>query len=112
MVALALGLIARVWLILHQPMQYYAVDELFDTLGWNLASLGLFTLDGATPSAHIGPLYPAILAAFYTVVGLRPEWVLYIHVGFDIAASLCIYLVGAGSFIHGSVYSRRRHSKP
>ena len=52
----------RVWFILHQPMQYYAVDELFDTLGRNLALPGLFTLDGATPSAHVGPLYPAVLA--------------------------------------------------
>jgi 4-amino-4-deoxy-L-arabinose transferase-like glycosyltransferase len=98
MVALALGLIARVWFILHQPMQYYAVDGLFDTLGWNLASLGLFTLDGATPSAHVGPLYPAVLATFYLAVGHRPEWVPYLHVAFDVGTSLCLYRIGTRLF--------------
>jgi len=55
-------------------------------------------MDGMTPSAHAGPLYPAILAAFYAIVGHRPEWVLYIDIGFDITAGLCIYLVGARLF--------------
>jgi 4-amino-4-deoxy-L-arabinose transferase-like glycosyltransferase len=94
----ALGVLARAWIISHTPRQGYAIDDLFDTLAWNLVSLGWFTLDGATPSAHVGPLYPAMLAAFYAVVGHRPEWVSYLHVGFDIAASLCIYRVGARLF--------------
>jgi 4-amino-4-deoxy-L-arabinose transferase-like glycosyltransferase len=93
-----IGLAARTWIILHTPRQGYAIDDLFDTLAWNLASLGWFTMDGATPSAHVGPLYPAILAAFYAVVGHRPEWVLYLNVGFDIATSFCIYRVGAKLF--------------
>lgn len=98
MVALVLGLIARVWLIRHQPMQYYAVDELFDTLGWNLASMGLFTLDGATPSAHVGPLYPAALAAFYRVAGHRPEWVPYLHVVCDVGTSFSLFRIGTRLF--------------
>jgi 4-amino-4-deoxy-L-arabinose transferase-like glycosyltransferase len=93
-----IGLAARTWIILHTPRQGYAIDDLFDTLAWNIVSLGWFTVDGATPSAHVGPLYPAILSALYAVVGHKPEWVLYLHVGFDIAASLCIYLVGARLF--------------
>lgn len=98
LLACALGVLARAWIISHTPRQGYAIDDLFDTLAWNLVSLGWFTLDGATPSAHVGPLYPAMLAAFYAVVGHRPEWVSYLHVGFDIAASLCIYRVGARLF--------------
>jgi len=98
MLAGALGFLARAWIILHTPRQGYAIDDLFDTLAWNLTSLGWFTMDGVTPSAHVAPLYPAILAAFYAVVGHRPEWVLFLHVGFDIAAGLCIYLVGARLF--------------
>ncbi|MDH4187708.1 MAG: glycosyltransferase family 39 protein [Nitrospira sp.] len=98
MLAGALGLLARAWVILHTPRQGYAVDDLFDALAWNLASKGWFTVDGVTPSAHVGPLYPALLAAFYMVVGHRPEWVPYLHVLLDIAASLCIYGVGARLF--------------
>jgi 4-amino-4-deoxy-L-arabinose transferase-like glycosyltransferase len=93
-----LGLLARAWTIFHTPRQGYAVDDLFDTLAWNLATLGRFTLDGATPSAHVGPLYPAVLAAFYTVVGYQPEWVPYLHVAFDLAASVCIFRVGTRLF--------------
>lgn len=94
----ALGLLARAWTILHTERQGYAVDDLFDALAWNLATTGSFSMDGMTPSAHAGPLYPAILAAFYAIVGHRPEWVVYVHVGFDIVAGLCIYLVGAKLF--------------
>ena len=98
MLAGALGLLARAWTILHTARQGYAVDDLFDALAWNLVTNGSFSMDGTTPSAHVGPLYPAILAASYAVVGHRPEWVPYLHVCFDIAASLCIYLVGARLF--------------
>lgn len=98
MLAVVLGLLARAWTIAHTVTQSYAVDDLFDTLAWNLATLGRFTLDGATPSAHVGPLYPAVLAAFYTVVGHRPEWVPYLHVAFDLAASVCIFRVGTRLF--------------
>ncbi|MGH7181574.1 MAG: ArnT family glycosyltransferase [Nitrospiraceae bacterium] len=98
MLAGVLGLLARAWTILHTARQGYAVDDLFDALAWNLATTGSFSIDGTTPSAHVAPLYPAILAIFYAVVGHRPEWVLFLHVGFDIAASLCIYLVGSRLF--------------
>ncbi len=98
MLAGVLGLMGRAWTILHTARQGYAVDDLFDALAWNLATNNFFSMDGTTPSAHVGPLYPAILAVFYAVVGHRPEWVLYLHIGFDIAASLCIYLVGARLF--------------
>jgi hypothetical protein len=98
MLAGAVGLLARAWTILHTERQGYAVDDLFDALAWNLATTGSFTMDGMTPSAHAGPLYPAILAAFYAIVGHRPEWVLYINIGFDITAGLCIYQVGARLF--------------
>ena len=98
MLAGVLGLLARAWTILHTARQGYAVDDLFDALAWNLATTGSFSIDGTTPSAHVGPLYPAVLAAFYAVIGHRPEWVLYLHVGFDIVASLCIYLVGSRLF--------------
>jgi 4-amino-4-deoxy-L-arabinose transferase-like glycosyltransferase len=98
MLAGAVGLLARAWTILHTERQGYAVDDLFDALAWNLATTGSFSMDGMTPSAHAGPLYPTILAAFYAIVGHRPEWVLYINIGFDITAGLCIYLVGARLF--------------
>ena len=98
MLAGMLGLLARAWTISHMPRQGYAVDDLFDTLAWNLASLGRFTLDGSTPSAHVGPLYPAVLASFYQLVGHRPDWVPYLHVTFDIGTSSCVYLVGTRLF--------------
>jgi 4-amino-4-deoxy-L-arabinose transferase-like glycosyltransferase len=94
----ALGLLARGWTIFYSPRQGYAVDELFDALAWNLASLGAFTMDGATPSAHVGPLYPLVLAVFYSVLGHRPEWVPYLHVAFDVGTSLCLYRVGTKLF--------------
>ena len=40
MLAGAIGLLARAWTILHTARQGYAVDDLFDALAWNLASLG------------------------------------------------------------------------
>jgi 4-amino-4-deoxy-L-arabinose transferase-like glycosyltransferase len=98
MLAGALGLLARAWTILHTERQGYAVDDLFDALAWNLVTTGSFSMDGITPSAHAGPLYPAVLAIFYTVFGHRPEWVVYLHIGFDMIAALCIYLVGAKLF--------------
>ena len=36
---------------------------------------GSFSMDGTTPASHIGPLYPALLALLYRVVGHRPAWV-------------------------------------
>ena len=98
MLAGVLGLMARAWTTSHTARQGYAVDDLFDLLAWNLVTSGSFTMDGMTASAHAGPLYPAVLAVFYAVVGHRPEWVVYLHVGFDIVACLCIYLVGAKLF--------------
>ena len=98
MLAGALGLSARAWTILHTERQGYAVDDLFDTLAWNLASLGAFTMDGMTPSAHVGPLYPSVLAVFYGVAGHRPEWVPYLHVACDVAASICIFYAGRKLF--------------
>ena len=98
MLAGAFGLLARAWTILHTVRQGYAVDDLFDALAWNLASLGAFTIDGTTPSAHVGPLYPAALAAFYRVAGHRPEWVPYLHVACDIGASFCVFRVGTRLF--------------
>lgn len=98
MLAGALGLLARAWTILHTVRQGYAVDDLFDALAWNLASLGAFTMDGMTPSAHVGPLYPSVLAVFYGVVGHRPEWVPYLHAACDIGASVCIFYVGRRLF--------------
>jgi len=94
----ALGLLARAWTILHTARQGYAVDDLFDALAWNLASLGTFTTDGTTSSAHVGPLYPVVLAAFYSVAGHRPEWVQYLHVACDVGTSFCIFRVGARLF--------------
>ena len=97
-VAGVVGLLARAWTILHTARHGYAIDDLFDAVAWNLASLGAFTLDGTTPSAHVGPLYPLFLGAFYLVVGHRPEWVPYLHVACDIGASLCLYRVGMRLF--------------
>src|SRR5207249_1447696 len=94
----ALGLLARAWTILHTARRGYAVDDLFDALAWNLASLGTFTTDGTTSSAHVGPLYPVVLAAFYSVAGHRPEWVQYLHVACDVGTSFCIFRVGARLF--------------
>jgi hypothetical protein len=36
---------------------------------------GSFSMDGTTPASHIGPLYLALLALLYRVVGHRPAWV-------------------------------------
>lgn len=92
--ATVMGLIARTWVVLHAPKLSYAVDELFDTLAWNLVSRHQFTLDGMNPAAHVGPLYPALLASVYSVVGHRPEWVPLLHIVFDMTTALCVYRVG------------------
>jgi 4-amino-4-deoxy-L-arabinose transferase-like glycosyltransferase len=74
----------------HAP-ERYAVDELFDRLGTHLM-LGLgYTLDGQTPSAHVSPLYPVVLATVYTLVGHRPEWLPYLHLLFDVATGWCVF---------------------
>ncbi|MDH4083516.1 MAG: glycosyltransferase family 39 protein [Nitrospira sp.] len=93
--AIGLGLLARVWVIWKAPNQSFAVDQLFDTLAWNLVSLRQFTLDGANPAAHVGPLYPAVLAGFYFIIGHRPEWVPTLHILFDLCAAWGIYRVGS-----------------
>jgi len=87
------GLFARTWVILHAPGHAFAVDQLVDTLAWNLATLHQFTLDGVNPAAHVGPLYPLVLAVFYTFVGHRPEWVPTLHVLFDLGTAWCMYRV-------------------
>jgi 4-amino-4-deoxy-L-arabinose transferase-like glycosyltransferase len=92
--AIVVGLFARAWVIWHGPGYAFAVDELFDTLAWNLVTLHQFTLDGVNPAAHVGPLYPTVLAVFYSIVGHRPEWVPMLHILFDLGAVWCIYRVG------------------
>ena len=92
--AIVIGLFARAWVIWHGPGYAFAVDELFDALAWNLVTMHHFTLDGVNPAAHVGPLYPMVLAAFYSLVGHRPEWVPMLHVLCDLGAVWCIYRVG------------------
>lgn len=92
--AILVGLFARAWVIWHGPGYAFAVDELFDTLAWNLVTVHQFTLDGVNPAAHVGPLYPTVLAVFYSIVGHRPEWVPMLHVLFDLGSVWCIYRVG------------------
>ncbi|MGH7255102.1 MAG: hypothetical protein ACREI3_04925 [Nitrospirales bacterium] len=88
------GTVIRLWFFQHQPAARYAVDHLFDQLGWHLAQGLGFTLDGVTPSAHVGPLYPAVLAVFYVLAGHRPEWVPYLHLVVDAFASLFVFFAG------------------
>lgn len=88
------GLLARVWTVLLAPAPHFAADDLFDRLAWNLVSHRTFTLDGVNPAAHVGPLYPAVLACFYAILGHRPEWVPALHIVFDLTASFCLYRVG------------------
>ncbi|BFU91555.1 MAG: hypothetical protein NTAFB01_27420 [Nitrospira sp.] len=100
--AVVTGLFARTWVIQHAPGHAFAADQLFDTLAWNLATLHQFTLDGVNPAAHVGPLYPLVLAGFYTFVGHRPEWVPMLHVLFDLGTAWCLYRVATtlwGSWI-------------
>ncbi|MDF0672785.1 MAG: glycosyltransferase family 39 protein [Nitrospira sp.] len=100
--AMVVGLFARTWVILHAPGHAFAVDQLFDRLAWNLATLHQFTADGVNPAAHVGPLYPLVLAGFYTFVGHRPEWVPMLHVLFDLGTAWCMYRVATalwGSWI-------------
>jgi 4-amino-4-deoxy-L-arabinose transferase-like glycosyltransferase len=92
--ATAVGLLARAWVVWHAPGHSFAVDQLFDTLAWNLVCLHEFTLDGIYPSAHVGPLYPAVLASFYVLVGHRPEWVPFLHILFDLGTAWSMYRVG------------------
>ncbi len=92
------GTAIRVWLIHHAPAPMYAVDHLYDRLGWHLAQGLGFTLDGTTPSAHKGPLYPALLSAWYTLVGHRPEWVPHLHVGLDALTGLFLFWGGRRLF--------------
>lgn len=96
--ATIVGLSARIWMVRQAPGPAFAVDQLFDTLAWNLASRHEFTLDGLHPAAHVGPLYPLVLAWFYALVGHRPEWVPGLHIAFDMATAWCVYRVGAGLY--------------
>lgn len=92
--AICMGLLARAWVIWTAPGHSFAVDQLFDTLAWNLVILGRFTLDGVDPAAHVAPLYPAVLASFYFLVGHRPDWVPMLHILFDLGAAWSLYRVG------------------
>ena len=92
--AIVVGLFARAWVIWHGPGYAFAVDELFDTLAWNLVTVHQFTFDRLSPAAHVGPLYPTLLALLYSLVGHRPEWVPMLHVLCDLGAVWCIYRVG------------------
>jgi hypothetical protein len=98
LVGLAVGTAIRLWLIAQTPWQWYAVDRLFDQLAWHLAQGLGFTLDGTTPSAHVGPLYPALLSVWYALVGHRPEWVPYVHVGLDVVTGLFLFWGGRRLF--------------
>jgi 4-amino-4-deoxy-L-arabinose transferase-like glycosyltransferase len=89
--ALLVGTAARAWMLATQAPVFHAVDALFDTLGWNLATDKGFTLDGATPSAHVGPTYPALLALFYSLVGHRPEWTPVLHAVLDVATAVFVF---------------------
>lgn len=89
--AITVGLSARAWVIWHAPGHAFAIDELLDTLAWNLATLHQFTLDGVNPAAHVGPLYPLVLAGFYLLVGHHPEWVPILHVFFDLGTTWSVY---------------------
>lgn len=93
-----IGLLARAWVVWHGPGHEFAVDQLFDTLAWNLVSLHQFTLDGTHPAAHVGPLYPMVLALFYAGVGHRPEWVPFLHICLDMGTAWCVYRVGAALY--------------
>jgi 4-amino-4-deoxy-L-arabinose transferase-like glycosyltransferase len=90
-VILLIGTGIRIWLIAHAAPPHYAIDGLFDTLGWNLATGHGFTLDGETPAAHYGPAYPGILALLYYCAGHRPDLVPYAHILFDLLAGVCVY---------------------
>ncbi|MGH7165385.1 MAG: glycosyltransferase family 39 protein [Nitrospiraceae bacterium] len=96
--AMLIGTGVRLWMIVRYQRESFAADELFDRLGWNLARGLGFTLDGETPSAHVGPLYPAILAGWYAVVGHRPEWVPYLHVLFDLGTAGLLFCAGRSLF--------------
>lgn len=90
-VVLLIGTGIRLWLIAHAAPPDYAIDGLFDRLGWNLATGHGFTLDGETPAAHYGPAYPSILALLYYFAGHRPDWVPHVHVLFDLLTGSCTY---------------------
>jgi 4-amino-4-deoxy-L-arabinose transferase-like glycosyltransferase len=91
LVGLCLGLAARAWVLSQTVFQSYAVDELFDALAWNLVTNGFFSLDGTAPASHVGPLYPAILALFYSLVGHHAAWVPYLNMGMDVMTAFCIF---------------------
>jgi 4-amino-4-deoxy-L-arabinose transferase-like glycosyltransferase len=92
--AMVVGMLARLWVVHHASMPAYAVDQLFDTLAANVWRYHAFSLDGIQPAAHVGPLYPALLALWYGAVGHRPESVWILHMGLDLAAGWCVYRVG------------------
>ncbi len=96
--AAVVGVLARGWIVTHGPGRDFAVDHLFDTLAWNLATLHHFTLDGELPAAHVGPLYPLILALFYACFGHHQAWVPFLHIGFDLGTAWCVYRVGTALF--------------
>jgi len=85
------GLGGRLSIAEHVTPERYAIDGLFDALARNLAAGNGFTLDGAAPSAHVGPLYPAVLAAWYAVLGHHPEWTPFLHLLFDTAGAWFIF---------------------
>jgi 4-amino-4-deoxy-L-arabinose transferase-like glycosyltransferase len=95
LVGLCLGLGARGWVLSQTVFQSYAVDELFDALAWNLVTNGFFSMDGTAPASHVGPLYPAILALFYSLVGHHTAWVPYLNMGMDVMAAFCVFRVAS-----------------
>lgn len=95
---LLFGLGARAWVISLTASPDFAVDHLFDTLGWNIAARGQFTLDGITPAAHVGPLYPSLLGLFYAGLGHQPDLVPYLHVFLDTITAFFVFGIGRHLF--------------
>jgi hypothetical protein len=88
------GTAARVLVIRGEPPLAFFVDGFYDRLAWALATGAGFTLDGQTPAAHVGPLYPATLAGLYRLVGHRPDLGPWLHVVLDLVTAACVLLAG------------------
>ena len=68
-------------------------EQVYDALGWNLASSGELAVTPGAPTAQREPLYPLFLAAVYTVAGHRPLAALLVQAALGAFAALLVFLI-------------------
>jgi len=89
------GLTSLAWFVRggHHALINDEVD--YDTLAMNWLHSGAgMSMDGKHPTATVGPVYPAFVAAVYAVFGHNPRIVYVVQIFFAVLAAYIFYRIG------------------